>query len=467
MRTVKPVRLALALCTALLAVLMIVPCAAEGAAIAAPSTAGKLRVEGTRLVSSDGEPVQLRGISTHGLAWYPEYVNVACFAQLRYEWNVNVVRLAMYTGEYGGYCEGGDREALKQLIRDGVRYATLQDMYVIIDWHILSNNNPNMHIDEAKAFFAEMSAEYADADNVLYEICNEPNGSTSWGDVKAYAEQIIGVIRQNDRDAIIIVGTSNWSQDVHKAAADPITGAENVMYALHFYATSHRGELRSRMVDAIELGLPVFVSEYGICEASGNGVIDVDEANRWVETMDRCGVSYVAWNLSNKNESASILRASCTKTAGFGTEDLSECGLWVRDMLTGGHTPVEAEGEAGESAGNAAPDAQEQEPDAVFEYGSIRALLTQRGSWQQDGEDVYIYDAVIENTSDNDCASWAVDLPLDGEFSLSDGWNGNYTVDGSVLHITSVAYNGTIPAGGSVRDIGFIVKGASLSMPEE
>ena len=460
MRRMKPIGLALALCAALLAVWLAVPCAmAEETPLAAPSTAGKLRVEGTQLVSSDGEPVQLRGVSTHGLAWYPEYVNVACFAQLRYEWNANVVRLAMYTAEYGGYCAGGDREALKRLIRDGVRFATLQDMYVIIDWHILSDNDPNMHLDEAKAFFAEMSAEYADADNVLYEICNEPNGATSWSDVKAYAEQIIGVIRQNDRDAVVVVGTPNWSQDVHKAAADPITGFDNVMYALHFYATTHRGELRSRMVDAIEMGLPVFVSEYGICDASGNGAIDVDEANRWVETMDRYGVSYVAWSLSNKDESASMLRPSCQKTAGFETEDLSECGRWVRDVLTGGHAPAT---EQGAQSGDAALDAPAQEPDAVFECGDVRALLTLRGSWQEEGKDVYIYDAVIENTSDSECASWAVELRLDGEFTLSDGWNGNYTVDGSVLRIASVSYNGTIPAGESVRDIGFIVKGASL-----
>ena len=102
-------------------------------AMAAPSVTGALHVEGARLTGSSGEPVQLRGISTHGIAWFPDYINDACFAQLHDEWKANVIRLAMYTAEYGGYCTGGDKEYLKGLIRDGVKYAENHDMYVIID----------------------------------------------------------------------------------------------------------------------------------------------------------------------------------------------------------------------------------------------------------------------------------------------------------------------------------------------
>ena len=34
---------------------------------------GRLSVEGTELLGPDGTPVRLKGISSHGLAWYPEY----------------------------------------------------------------------------------------------------------------------------------------------------------------------------------------------------------------------------------------------------------------------------------------------------------------------------------------------------------------------------------------------------------
>lgn len=116
-----------------------------------------LHVEGINLTDSRGNTVWLRGVSTHGLAWFPQYVNYGAFRTLRDDWGANVIRLAMYTAEYGGYCNGGDRAALKELIDKGVNYACDLGMYVIIDWHILSDGNPMTHADEAEAFFREMS----------------------------------------------------------------------------------------------------------------------------------------------------------------------------------------------------------------------------------------------------------------------------------------------------------------------
>ncbi len=300
---------------------------------ACPSVNGALRVDSAQLVDKNGHPVQLRGISTHGLAWFPDYVNEDCFRQLREDWQANVIRLAMYTAEYGGYCTGGDREALKKLIHDGVSFAERQDLYAIIDWHILSDSNPNMYLEEAKAFFGEMAEKYAESDHVLYEICNEPNGGTSWGEIKAYAEQVISVIRAQDEDAVILVGTPNWSQYIDQAAADPIASYENIMYTLHFYAATHTDDLRGKLIGAVESGLPVFVSEYGICDASGNGAIDTAQADLWVETLDKYGISYIAWNLSNKEETSAMLKSGCGKTSGFTQEDLSESGRWVYRML--------------------------------------------------------------------------------------------------------------------------------------
>jgi len=298
------------------------------------ASAGRLHVKGTKLVDKKGHEVQLRGVSTHGLSWYPQYVNDKCFAQLHDQWGANVVRLAMYTEEYNGYCSGDakNRSDLKKLIKKGVRLAKKHKMYVIVDWHILSDGNPNSHKKEAKAFFREMSREFKGYNNVIYEICNEPNNGTSWKEIKSYARSVISTIRKNDKKAVIVVGTPTWSQDVDQAAADPIKG-DNIMYALHFYAATHKTDLRNKMTAAINKGLPVFVTEYGICDASGNGVIDKKEADRWIQTMDEYGVSYIAWNLSNKQESSSIIKSSCPKVSGFKKSDLSDEGKWLYSML--------------------------------------------------------------------------------------------------------------------------------------
>ncbi len=296
------------------------------------SSAGALRVAGNQLVDQRGHAIQLTGVSTHGLAWFPQYVNDACFEQLRSQWNANVVRLAMYTQEYGGYCSGGNKGELRDLVKRGVRLATDHDLYAIVDWHILSDGNPNTHVKDAKAFFSDMSATFKNHTNVIYEICNEPNGGTTWNQVKKYANQVIPVIRANDPDAIIIVGTPTWSQEVDKAAASPLA-YDNVLYALHFYASTHKDDLRDRMVRAVRGGLPVFVSEFGICDASGNGSIDKASANAWVTTMRELGVSWCMWSLCNKAESASILKSSCSATSGFESSDLTTTGAWLVKTL--------------------------------------------------------------------------------------------------------------------------------------
>lgn len=298
------------------------------------ASAGRLHVKGTKLVDKKGHEVQLRGVSTHGLSWYPQYVNDKCFAKLHDKWGANVVRLAMYTEEYNGYCSGDakNRSDLKKLIKKGVKLAKKHKMYVIVDWHILSDGNPNSHKKEAKAFFREMSREFKGYNNVIYEICNEPNNGTSWKEIKSYAKSVISTIRENDKKAVIVVGTPTWSQDVDQAAADPIKG-ENLMYALHFYAATHKADLRNKMTAAINKGLPVFVTEYGICDASGNGAIDKREADRWIQTMDEYGVSYIAWNLSNKQESSSIIKSSCPKVSGFKKSELSDEGRWLYHLL--------------------------------------------------------------------------------------------------------------------------------------
>lgn len=302
----------------------------DGGADAAAATSisgGRLSVSQGRLVDEDGQMFQIQGVSTHGIGWFPEYVNIDAFRTLRDAYGVNAIRIAMYTAEYNGYCTGGDPEQLRQLVDRGVACATELGMYAIIDWHTLSDSDPNQHLDEAREFWREMSRKYAGQDNVLYEICNEPNGDTSWASVKAYAEAVIAEIRENDEDAVILVGTPNWCQQLSGPLSQPIEDA-NLMYTMHFYAATHRQELRDELERALQQGLPVFISECSICDASGSGDIDYDSADAWLELIDRYRLSHVAWNLSNKDESAALIRSDCTKLSGWTEDELSATGKW-------------------------------------------------------------------------------------------------------------------------------------------
>ena len=222
---------------------------------------------------------------------------------------------------------------LHKIVENGVEYATDAGLYVIIDWHILSDGNPNTNKVAAIKFFKEMAEKYKENNNVIYEICNEPNGDVQWErDIKPYAQDVIKEIREIDEDAIIVVGTPTWSQDVDVVAKSPINGYENIMYTLHFYAATHKDYLRQKLNTALNAGLPIFVTEFGICDASGNGAVDIEEANKWIDYLNSNNISWMCWNLSNKNESSSILK-NTEKLSNWTKEELSEEGKWLLEAL--------------------------------------------------------------------------------------------------------------------------------------
>jgi len=306
---------------------------AEDKAVTGLGYHGALSVRDGKLVDSDGNVVLLRGISTMGLQWYGQYVSKETIEFLKNTSGMNVIRLAIYTAE-GGYChrDVNGKAELEALIDKGVQAAVALDMYVIIDWHILSDGNPNIYKEEAKVFFDKMSKKYAGCDNVIYEVCNEPNGNASWNDIKNYANEVIPVIRNNGSDAVVLVGTPTWSQEIDKVVAAPL-GFDNIMYTLHFYADTHRDYLRDRLKAALDAKIPVFVSEFGICDASGNGAINEYEAQKWVELMEAYDISWCIWNLSNKNESSALIASWCNKMYDWTYDEWSQSGKWFLKVM--------------------------------------------------------------------------------------------------------------------------------------
>ena len=291
---------------------------------------GWLQVLGTQLCNEAGEPLVLRGMSSHGLQWYGQYANSQSI-QNTARYGANLFRAAMYTGE-GGYLS--NPASMKQRVIDAADSAIANDMYVIIDWHILSDGNPMDHLEEAKEFFTAMAQRYGDNPAVLYEICNEPNGNVTWErDVKPYAQAVIPVIRAYAPKSVILVGSPTWSQDIHLAAQSPLTG-DNLMYTLHFYAGTHGAELRQRIDRALSSGLPVFVSEWGTSRADGSGGVFLNEAGEWLDFLDQRGISWANWSLCDKNETSAALKPGVSPDKSWTLEDLSSSGQFVFSRFT-------------------------------------------------------------------------------------------------------------------------------------
>ncbi|GAA1902974.1 hypothetical protein GCM10009716_11110 [Streptomyces sodiiphilus] len=296
---------------------------------------GRLEVCGTRLCDENGEEVQLRGMSTHGTQWYAHCVTEGSLDALAGDWGADVLRVSTYVQE-GGY--ETDPERFTDIAGRIIDQATERGLYVVVDWHQLSPGDPNHNTERAKRFFRDITARHGHQDNLLYEIANEPNG-VGWQAVKSYAEEVIPVVRAGDPDAVVLVGTRAWSSlgvsegsDEREILADPVD-ADNIMYTFHFYAASHREpylETLSRAADSI----PVFVTEFGTQDYSGEGANDFATAQRYLDLMAEKKISWINWNFSDDWRSGAVFReGTCSGDRWTGTGVLKEAGVWIRERI--------------------------------------------------------------------------------------------------------------------------------------
>jgi endoglucanase len=170
---------------------------------------------------------------------------------------------------------------------------------------------------------------------VLFEPYNEPLDVAWSAVIKPYHEEIVTEIRKHSQN-IIVLGTRNWCQEVDEAASDPVDG-ENLAYCLHFYASTHKGSYRNKAQGALDKGKAVFASEWGTCEADGNGALDLSSVATWHDWMDQNSISSANWAVSDKDESCSALIPGASAQGSWGGEEqLTQSGVWVRNrILTG------------------------------------------------------------------------------------------------------------------------------------
>jgi endoglucanase len=287
---------------------------------------GQLSIKGTQLVDKNSNPIVLRGVSFGWHSMWPRFYNEKAVSWLAKDFNCNVVRAAMGI-EQGEHSYNKESQFSKEKIEAVVNGAIKSDIYVIIDWH-----SHNINLKEAKEYFDEISNKYGKYPNIIYEVFNEPDYET-WPEVKAYAEEIIKVIRANDPDNIILIGSPRWDQDVNLPAADPIKGYSNLMYTMHFYAGTHGKELRNRTDEAIKSGLPIFVSESAGMEATGDGPMNYGAWQEYIDWMEARKLSWITWSVSDKDETCSMLKKSASSEGKWKDEDLKESGLKTRELL--------------------------------------------------------------------------------------------------------------------------------------
>jgi endoglucanase len=329
-----------AMTLAIVAPLLLFAPVAATPAFAAPEptplqAGGQLHVCGVRLCGDGGAAVQLRGMSTHGLQWYSQCVNDASLDALAGDWGADVLRISMYVQE-GGY--ETDPAGFTDRVSSIIDEVTERGMYALVDWHLLDPGDPYANLARAKTFFTEIGRRHNGNTNLLYEIANEPNG-VPWSRIKSYAEELIPVIRAVDPETPVIVGTPGWSSlgvsdggDEAEIVANPVH-ADNVLYTFHFYAASHGDEYLNALSRAAD-ALPMFVTEFGTQEYTGDGPDDFAMAQRYVDLMAAKGISWTNWNYSDDERSGAVFEQGTCPSGPFTTpERLKPAGEWVRDRI--------------------------------------------------------------------------------------------------------------------------------------
>jgi len=294
---------------------------------------GALSVKGNQIVNSEGNAVSFAGNSFFwsntgwpGAAFY----NKHAVKWLKEDWNATIVRCAMAADPKikGGYLD--DPKGNVERVDSVVKAAIDLGLYVIIDWH---SHHAEDNEAEAIEFFQKMAKKYGKHPNVIYEIYNEPL-KISWDTIiKPYSERVIAAIRAIDKDNLIIVGTSKWSQDVDVASKNPITGYENIAYTLHFYAGTHKAGLRKKAEVAMNNGIALMVTEWGTVNANGDGEPDAESVAEWMAFMKKYNLSHCNWAVDDKKEGASIVVPGANPKGNWKDNELTPSGKLTKGYI--------------------------------------------------------------------------------------------------------------------------------------
>merc|ERR1712217_298476 len=215
-----------------------------------------------------------------------------------------------------------------------VDFARSAGIYAIVDFHY-TGKTPIIN-DNARNFWKTMADRFKNHENVFYELFNEPGPNADWNsDIKPFHEAMLQVIRPIDSEAIVLCGTRRWSQMVWQVPGNEVQPSKNVMYVRHSYAATHKDYDE---VSAVLDKIPIFMTEWGVCEASGSGGVDGGSAQTWVDMMAAKShnphgvtISWANWAYDDKSESCAALQPGACGAHSW--DRTSQSGSMVKGYL--------------------------------------------------------------------------------------------------------------------------------------
>lgn len=336
-------------------------------------TAALMTMNG-RFYDIAGNVVVLKGVVPWNVnqSNFSDSTSIAALERMKEE-GCNVIRITMPLGETQGYTTPGKKEGYVKAMKAAVDRATELGLYCIVDWGMMYKKDADSYLksilEPAKEFFGIMSAAYADNPYVIYELANEPSAS-SWAVLKAWEMELIGTVRANDIDAVIIAAPMSYSRRLSDDSAakgkDPIDDpfpteiSYNIAHTFHCYAytTTYNVDYMStrkdskgstmggviygwRVCDAVKNGLTVVITEFSPANAEmsvaggydSNGLdADYNEANKWLNFIFENDVNYTLFRFGEKPAGDNKIPAQFMLLAGC--EGAAYKGAWTYDMLS-------------------------------------------------------------------------------------------------------------------------------------
>jgi hypothetical protein len=275
---------------------------------------GRIKVEGNKFTNEQGETVVFRGLnaSDPDKLLQDGHWNEAYFEEMK-AWGANIVRFPVHPPEWRKH----GAEGYMKLLDKGIKWAEKNDLYVIIDWHIIGNLKTEQFMrdiyittkDETFKFWDLISKKYGDNPTVaFFELYNEPTtingelGDFSWDELKTLHEKMIKIIRDNNDKTIPLVSGFNWAYDLKPVKNNPVD-AENIAYVSHPYPQKVDEPWEEKWTEDwgyVAEKYPLVLTEIGYCLEDEPGahipVISDDSYGEAItEYCDKHGISYVVW----------------------------------------------------------------------------------------------------------------------------------------------------------------------------
>ena len=248
-----------------------------------PAITTEIKVSGNKLVTADGKEVWLQGLNVCSLEWTSTGNNVLWSMEVAInDWKANCIRLPVNNDYWFG--RGKDQvpgeasqTAYRELVDKAVKLAAAKGAYLVLNLHRFQAPDAG-----TIAFWKDAAARYKNNPAVLFDIFNEPFGTTwevwrNGGEVKKEGKDagtfqsvgmqaVVDAVRSTGANNIIIAGGLDWAYDdsgiLNGFALEDKTGY-GIMYSVHVYnwKTDWQGKFM-----ALADKYPLFLGECGADE---------------------------------------------------------------------------------------------------------------------------------------------------------------------------------------------------------